>query len=107
MQYRGICAERRLGDEIVISEPIATRGERLVLTRAPIVGQATRGQRRSQAESLGIAEIDADERIVASSLFDLDDFDCRLSKNSTPGTSPARPAPTRTRGRSSQGSTPR
>ncbi len=58
---------------------IAIRGERLVLTRvsgrAP--GPRTRGLQR---DVLSVVEIDADERIVAIVVFDLDDFDAAIAE---------------------------
>ena len=78
---------------------IATRGERLALSRSRLSGQ-DQGPEAFNTEILGLVEINADERVVASVAFDPDES-TRPSKSSTPGTSPAKRPPTRTRGRSS------
>jgi hypothetical protein len=58
---------------------IATRGERLVLTR---VGSSNRDLRHGEfgVELLAIAEIDTDNQIVATVLFDPDDFYAALGE---------------------------
>ena len=58
---------------------ISTRGDRLVLFR---VGFLDRDQRPDafHTEVLCVAEIDADERIVASVSFDLDDIDAAFEE---------------------------
>jgi DNA-binding SARP family transcriptional activator len=63
----------------VTSVPIATRGERLVLTRGRLAfrDQSSEGY---FTESLSIIEINADERIVALISFDLDDFDASIAE---------------------------
>ena len=63
-----------VGAETISSSVIATRGERLALAH---VRSVNRGLLPGEvgAEMLGIAEIDADERIVAGVIFDLDDID--------------------------------
>ena len=61
---------------------------------------------RFNVEILNVVEIDADERIAAVVVFDPDDS-TPPSRSSTPATSPAKPPPTRTHGRSSRGPTPR
>ncbi|HXO80970.1 MAG TPA: hypothetical protein VN856_13895 [Mycobacterium sp.] len=55
------------------SSIIATRGERLALAHVRIFNRGTTSE--VGAEALGIGEIDADERIVATISFDLDDTD--------------------------------
>ncbi|MEB4211376.1 BTAD domain-containing putative transcriptional regulator [Mycobacterium sp. 94-17] len=58
---------------------IATRGERLSLTREHwLVGDQQSGT--FSAELLGIVEIDADERIVARVVFDADDIDAAFGE---------------------------
>ncbi|WP_422206664.1 BTAD domain-containing putative transcriptional regulator [Mycobacterium sp.] len=58
---------------------IATRGERLVLTR---VCSSNRDLRHGEfdVELLAIAEIDADDRIAATILFDANDFDAAFEE---------------------------
>src|SRR5262249_12055809 len=68
-----------VGVKKIESFVIATRGERLALTRNRISG----GNDRPEAfnvELLNIAEIDADNRISAGVLFDLDDIDAALTE---------------------------
>src|SRR5262249_41786455 len=71
-----------LGDEIVISEPIATRGRRLALNRLrwSVNGQ---GQEAFPSEALCLTEIDSDERIAASIMFDLNNFDSAIKELDT------------------------
>ncbi len=61
-----------LGVTDVTSTVIATRGERLALSRV--------GASEFQTEVLNIAEIDADDRIVAIVGFDLDDVDAAFEE---------------------------
>ena len=82
------------------STVIATRGRRLALTSCSLLG------RRQAAEAfvtevLNIVEIDADERIVGDVSCSTPTTSTPPSRNSTPGTSPAKRPPTRARGRSS------
>ena len=59
--------------------PIATRGGRLVLTRA----RYSRSDEQPEALtsiSYSIVEIDTDERIAAVVMFDLDDFDAAIAE---------------------------
>jgi class 3 adenylate cyclase len=68
-----------LGVKNIESFVIATRGERLALTRTNISG----GEQRPEAfgvELLTIIEIDADSRIAAGVLFDLDDIDAAFAE---------------------------
>ena len=62
----------------VSSSVIATRGERLALAHVRIVNRVMSGE--VGAEVLGIAEIDADERIVALVIFDPDDIDAAFEE---------------------------
>jgi class 3 adenylate cyclase len=68
-----------LGITHVTSAVIATRGERLVLSR---VHGSQRDQRPETfgMEVLGVTEINADERIVAVVVFDLDDIDAAFDE---------------------------
>jgi hypothetical protein len=71
-----------LPDTDITSMVIATRGERLVLTRiygsdrGPGAGEVT-------AELLSVVEIDSDERIVAHIGFDIDDIDAAFEELET------------------------
>jgi hypothetical protein len=68
-----------VGTESITLTVIATRGQRLALTR---VRTRIRGllPGESGPEVLGIAEIDADNRIVAGLTFDLDDVDAAFEE---------------------------
>ncbi len=61
------------------STVIATRGERLVLIRIRLSGRDDEPE-AIPSEVLGIIEIDADERIVAVVMFDLDDIDAAFAE---------------------------
>ncbi|OBF93265.1 hypothetical protein A5791_12825 [Mycobacterium sp. 852002-51163_SCH5372311] len=63
-----------VGAETIFSSIVATRGERLALAH---IRSVNRGLLPGElgAEMLGIAEIDADHRIIAAVVFDLDDID--------------------------------
>ncbi|WP_231995956.1 BTAD domain-containing putative transcriptional regulator [Mycobacterium sp. 852002-51163_SCH5372311] len=63
----------------VTSTAIATRGERLVLLRGSFVHR-NKEPEAFVTELLVIAEINADERIVAFISFDLDDFDAAIEE---------------------------
>ena len=68
-----------LGVREVTSSVIATRGERLALTRARVSG----GDQQPEAlslEMLSLVEIDTDNRIAAGVLFDLDDIDAAFEE---------------------------
>ena len=56
---------------------MATRGERLALTRVRVSG---RDPEAIQNDALNIVELDAGDRIVAGVVFDLDDFDAALAE---------------------------
>ena len=60
------------------SSIIATRGERLALAHVRIFNRGMTSE--VGAEALGIGEIDADERIVATISFDLDDTDAAFAE---------------------------
>jgi ketosteroid isomerase-like protein len=68
-----------VGAETTSASVVATRGERLALAHARAFN---RGSPPGEvgAEWLGIAEIDADERIVAIVVFDLDDIDAAFAE---------------------------
>jgi class 3 adenylate cyclase len=68
-----------LGATIVTSTVIATRGERLALRRARYSGRDPRPE-AFHTELLNIVEIDADERIVASVAFDLNEIDAAFEQ---------------------------
>ncbi len=61
------------------SSVIATRGERLVLSRGRFGGRDRRPE-AFYSELLNVAEIDSDERIVARIMFDLDDLDAAFEE---------------------------
>ena len=63
----------------VTSIVIATRGERLVLSRVRYSGRDQRPE-AFHTEVLGIVEIDADDRIAARVVFDLDDIDAAFAE---------------------------
>ena len=66
-----------LGSQILQLTAIATRGERLALTRTR---GATSGPIVVDTEFLRIVEIDADERMSARVVFDLDDIDAAFEE---------------------------
>ncbi len=68
-----------LGATDLTSTVIATRGERLVLTRLRLSGRDQRPE-AFHSEMLGIVEIDADNRVAARFLFDLDDIDAAFEE---------------------------
>ncbi len=68
-----------LGVTNITSTVIATRGERLVLSRVRFSGRDQRPE-AFHTEVLGIVEIDADERIVARVAFDPDDIDAAFAE---------------------------
>ncbi len=63
----------------ITSKVIATRGERLCLSRTCFAGQDHRPD-AFVIEILHVIEIDADERIAALVAFDLDDFDAAIAE---------------------------
>ena len=79
------------------SAVVATRGERLASSRVRASG---RDPEAIQNRVLYIVEINAEDRIVAIVVFELDDFE-PPSPSSMHGTSPAKRPPMRAPGRSS------
>ena len=67
------------GSRTSTSTVIATRGERLVLSRVRFSGRDQRPE-AFHAEVLDIVEIDADNRIAARVVFDLDDIDAAFEE---------------------------
>ena len=74
-----LSAVTEIGVESATSDAIATRGEHLVLNRARTWG---RDQRPGAflTDMLSIVEINADERIAALVMFDLDDFEAAIAE---------------------------
>ena len=68
-----------LGVTHATSDPIATRGQRLVLTRARYSHSDDQPQ-PFDVDLLHIVEIDAEERIGAAVIFDLEDFDAAIAE---------------------------
>ena len=68
-----------LGVKNILTEIFATRGERLVLSRARFVGRDQRPE-AFHTELIRIVEIDADERIVAVVDFDPDDIEAAIAE---------------------------
>ena len=68
-----------LGVTHATSNTIATRGERLALTRSRY-SHSDGDSEAFSAELLGIVEINADDRIEAWVAFDLDDFDAAIAE---------------------------
>ena len=66
-----------VGLAVTVVGALATRGERLALIRVRVSG---RDPGTIQNDALNIVEIDADDRIVAGVVFDLDDFDAALAE---------------------------
>ncbi len=67
------------GSTNLTSVVIATRGERLALSRTRLSGRDQRPE-AFHTEVLGIVEIDADNRIAARVMFDLDDIDAAFDE---------------------------
>lgn len=63
-----------VGVKNVTSAVIATRGERLVLSRYRFAGRDERPE-AFRTDVLGVLEVDANQRIAAAVMFDLDDID--------------------------------
>ena len=74
----GLAAD--VGFTRLTSTVVATRGERLALTRCRCSGRDQGAEAISFAMCLVVIEIDADERVVAFVVFDLDDFDAALAE---------------------------
>jgi tetratricopeptide (TPR) repeat protein len=62
------------------STAIAIRGERLVLSRLLMLAEHDEGAEAFRAEGLGLTEINADNRIAARVVFDLDDIDAAIAE---------------------------
>ena len=97
----GIQTAADLGAQHIASTVIATRGERLALCRLRYSGRDQRPE-AFYSEALGVAEIDADERVVAHVAFDPDDIDAAFEELDARYLA-GEAAATRTRGRSSRG----
>jgi hypothetical protein len=69
-----------LGFTDVTSTVSATRGDRLVLIRTCGVSGLDQAPEAFHGEMLCIIEIDADERVVANVMFDLDDIDAAFEE---------------------------
>lgn len=63
-----------IGVTTAVSDVIATRGQHVVLSRFRTFGRDQRPE-AFHTETLEVVEIDADERIAARVVFDVDDFD--------------------------------
>ena len=79
IQVTNMQAVAEVGFEGLTSSVVATRGQRLVLIR---VRSSVRGSAPGEvaAEMLSIVEIDADNRLAASDLFDADDIDAAFAE---------------------------
>ena len=72
-------ATAEIGVRHVTQTVIATRAERLVLSRYRFFGRDQRPE-AFHTEVLGLAEIDTGERMAACVLFDVDDIDAALAE---------------------------
>jgi tetratricopeptide (TPR) repeat protein len=68
-----------MGIQKPTSDTIATRGERLVLSRARSMGGSHRPE-AYQLELLHVVEIDADETVTAIVVFELEDIDAAIAE---------------------------
>lgn len=68
-----------IGVKTISSNLVATRGERLALSRVCFSGNDPRPEAFS-TEVLGIIEIDANDRITVVTVFDLDDIDAAFAE---------------------------
>ena len=68
-----------VGAKTIAATVLATRGERLALSRILFYGEDQRPE-AFQAELLGLVEIDVDDRIVARLSFDTDDIDAAFAE---------------------------
>ena len=66
-----------LGFAMSMLGAIAIRGERLILARVRVSGH---DPETIQNDALNVVEIDADEKVVAVVVFDLDDFDAAIEE---------------------------
>ena len=62
------------GAKAIRSDVIATRGSRLILNRSEILGREQLGAAEVDTAVIDLIEIDADERVVARVVFDVDDI---------------------------------
>lgn len=69
----------KLGLTFAMSRPIATRGERLVLSRARW-SSSDQGEEEFHTDALSIVEINSDERIALRIWFDTNDFDSAFAE---------------------------
>ena len=67
-----------IGCAAIASTPIATRGERLVLTRQSVTGADS--PESFHTDILGVVEIDADNQVSAHVVFDPDDLDAAFDE---------------------------
>ncbi|OKH85135.1 hypothetical protein EB75_00785 [Mycobacterium sp. ST-F2] len=74
-----IAAYAGIGTEAIASDVVATRGERLVMSRCRAMGRAA-GPESFSSEVLDVLETDAEGRIVARVVFDLDDLDAATAE---------------------------
>lgn len=68
-------ATAEVGFSIIMSDALATRGERLVLTRVQASGPDPEAVHN---DALNVIEIDSDEKVVAAVVFDADDLDAAI-----------------------------
>lgn len=68
-----------VGIEKIVSDVIATRGERLFLGRTRFFGP-DQGPAAFHSEVLGLIEVDAENRVLARVVFDADDFDAAFEE---------------------------
>ena len=68
-----------LGVQNVTSQVLAVRGERIALVRVVWWGQGEKSE-AYRAEMLRLAEVDADNRLAAHVIFDLDDSDAAIGE---------------------------
>ena len=79
LDIANIRAAADLGSANLTSTVIATRGEHLALARLRMSGRDQRPE-AFHSDMLGIVEIDADSRVTARILFDLDDIDAAFEE---------------------------
>lgn len=68
-----------VGIQKIVSDVIATRGERLFLGRTQFFGPE-QGPAAFHSEVLGLIEIDAENRVLARVVLDADDFDAAVAE---------------------------
>jgi hypothetical protein len=74
-----VAAIAEVGAQGVTSETVATRGDRLALSRVR-TSTSDQGHDAFYAELLDVIEIDADKRVVARVVFDVDDLDAAFEE---------------------------